>query len=154
MAGHTRVAVGYNAQLAVDAKHKLIVEQEVTNQVVDMGLLKQTAEPARAILGVERIDVVADRGYFKIEDIEACEEAGLTPHVPKPQRGSGMPPRFLPQGRVPLRPRPGCFELPGRANPGTIPRASDRRKACRSSINPNSRGEQRRTENTPPLRCC
>jgi hypothetical protein len=29
-----------------------------------MGLLKETAEPARAILGVERIDVVADRGYF------------------------------------------------------------------------------------------
>ena len=87
MAGHTRVAVGYNVQLAVDAKHKLIVEQEVTNQVVDMGLLKQTAEPARAILGVERIDVVADRGYFKIEDIEACDQAGLTPHVPRPQRG-------------------------------------------------------------------
>jgi hypothetical protein len=26
--------------------------------------------------------------YFKIEDIEACEEAGCIPHVPKPQRGS------------------------------------------------------------------
>ncbi len=90
MAGHTRVAVGYNAQLAVDAKHKLIVEQEITNQVVDMGLLKQTAEPARAILGVERIDVVADRGYFKIEDIEACDKAGLTPHVPRPQRGPAV----------------------------------------------------------------
>ena len=90
MAGHTRVAVGYNVQLAVDAKHKLIAEQEVTNQVVDMGLLKQTAEPARAILGVERIDVVADRGYFKIEDIEACDKAGLTPHVPKPQRGPAV----------------------------------------------------------------
>jgi transposase len=90
MAGHTRVAVGYNVQLAVDAKHKLIAEQEVTNQVVDMGLLKQTAEPARAILGVERIDVVADRGYFKIEDIEACDQAGLTPHVPKPQRGPAV----------------------------------------------------------------
>jgi transposase len=90
MASHTRVAVGYNAQLAVDAKYKLIVEQQVTNQVVDMGLLQQTAEPARAVLGVERIDVVADRGYFKIEDIVACDEAGLTPHVPKPQRGSGV----------------------------------------------------------------
>ncbi len=90
MASHTRVAVGYNVQLAVDAKHKLIAEQEVTNQVVDMGLLKQTAEPARAILGVERIDVVADRGYFKIEDIEACDQAGLTPHVPKPQRGPAV----------------------------------------------------------------
>ena len=87
MAGHTKVAVGYNVQLAVDAKHKLIVEQAVSNQVVDMGLLKETAEPARAILGVERIDVVADRGYFKAEDIEACDKAGLTPHVPKPQRG-------------------------------------------------------------------
>jgi hypothetical protein len=84
MAGHTRVAVGYNAQLAVDAKYKLIVEQQVANQVVEMGLLKQTAEPARAILGVERIDVVADRGYFKIEDIDACDKAGLIPMSPSP----------------------------------------------------------------------
>ena len=90
MAAHTRVAVGYNAQIAVDAKHKLIVEQAVTNQVLDLGLLTQTAEPARAILGVAQIAVVADRGYFKFEDIEACEAAGMTPYVPKPQRGSAV----------------------------------------------------------------
>ena len=41
-------------------------------------------------LGVERIDAVADRGYFKIEDIEACEAAGITPYVPKPLRGSAV----------------------------------------------------------------
>ena len=90
MAAHTRIAVGYNIQVAVDAKNKLIVEQAVTNQVVDMGLLTQTAEPARQVLGVETIDVVADRGYFKIEDIEACEKTGCVPHVPKPQRGSSV----------------------------------------------------------------
>ena len=90
MAAHTKVAVGYNIQVAVDAKNKMIVDQEVTNQVVDMGLLTQTAEPARALLEVETIDVVADRGYFKIEDIEACEKAGMTPYVPKPQRGSSV----------------------------------------------------------------
>ena len=90
MAAHTKVGVGYNIQVAVDAKNKLIVEQAVTNQVVDMGLLTQTAEPAREVLGVETIDVVADRGYFKIEDIEACEKAGCVPHVPKPQRGSSV----------------------------------------------------------------
>src|SRR5271168_4518129 len=90
MAAHTHVAVGYNVQVAVDAKHKLIVEQQVTNQVVDMGLLTQTAEPARQVLGVETIDVVADRGYFKIEDIEACEKVGCIPHVPRPQRGSSV----------------------------------------------------------------
>ena len=84
MAAHTKVGVGYNIQVAVDAKNKLIVEQAVTNQVVDMGLLTQTAAPARDVLGVETIDVVADRGYFKIEDIEACEKAGCIPHVAKP----------------------------------------------------------------------
>jgi transposase len=90
MAAHTRVAVGYNAQIAVDVKHKLIVEQQVTNQVVDMGLLTQTAEPAKEVLGVETIDVVADKGYFKIEDIEACEKAGIEPYVPRPQRGPSV----------------------------------------------------------------
>jgi transposase len=90
MAAHTKVGVGYNIQIAVDAKNKMIVEQEVTNQVVDMGLLTTTAEPARAILDVGHIDVVADRGYFKIEDIEACEKAGMTPYVPQPQRGSSV----------------------------------------------------------------
>src|ERR1700692_1960877 len=82
MAAHTHVAVGYNIQVAVDTKHKLIVEQQVTNQVVDMGLLTQTAGPAKEILGVETIEVVADKGYFKIEDIEACEKAGMVPYVP------------------------------------------------------------------------
>ena len=74
MAARTHVAVGYNVQTAVDTKHKLIVEQQVTSQVVDMGLLTETAAPAKEVLGVEQIAVVADRGYFKIEDIEACEK--------------------------------------------------------------------------------
>ena len=90
MAAYTKVGVGYNVQIAVDAKNKMIVEQAVTNDVLDMGLLQQTAEPARQILDVKTIDVVPDKGYFKSEDIEACEKAGLTPHVPKPQRGSAV----------------------------------------------------------------
>jgi Transposase DDE domain len=90
MAAHTRVAVGYNVQVAVDTKHKLIVEQQVTHQGVDMGLLTQTAEPAKEVLGVETIAVVADKGYFKIEDIEACEKAGIEPYVPRPQRGPSV----------------------------------------------------------------
>jgi transposase len=113
MAGHTRVAVGYNVQLAVDAKHKLIVEQEVTNQVVDMGLLKETAEPARVILGVEQIDVVADRGYFKIEDIEACDKAGLTPYVPKPQRGPAVRNGFFRKDEFRYDPDRDVFTCPG-----------------------------------------
>jgi len=85
-----KIVVGYNVQVAVDAKHKLIVEQAVNNHGTDLGLLKETAEPARALLDVETIDVVADAGYYKAEDIEACEAAGLTPHVPRPQRGHAV----------------------------------------------------------------
>ena len=90
MAAHTHVAVGYNIQVAVDTKHKLIVEQQVTNQVVDLGLLTETATPAKEVLGVETIEVVADKGYFKIEDIKACEAAGIVPYVPRPQRGPSV----------------------------------------------------------------
>ena len=90
MARMTKVGVGYNIQLAVDVKHKLIAEQAVSNQVLDLGLLAQTATAAMEALGVERIEAVADRGYFKIEDIEACEAAGVTAHVPKPIRGPAV----------------------------------------------------------------
>jgi hypothetical protein len=90
MVAHTKVGVGYNIQIAVDAKNKMIVEQAVSNDVLDMGLLQRTAEPARAILEVEKIDVVADKGYFRTEDIASCEEAGLMPHVPRPQRGAAV----------------------------------------------------------------
>ena len=90
MAAHTKVGVGYNIQVAVDAKNKMIAEQEVSNQVSDVGLLTQTAGAARDILEAGQIDVVADRGYFKIEDIEACEKAGMVPYVPQPQRGTAV----------------------------------------------------------------
>ena len=90
MARHTKIAVGYNVQIAVDAKHKLIVEQDVSNQVLDLGLLAQTAGAAKEMLGVEQIAAVADRGYFKSEDLEACEEVGIVAYVPRPQRGPSV----------------------------------------------------------------
>jgi hypothetical protein len=55
-----------------------------------MGMLTATAEPAKDIFCAETIDVVGDKGYFKIEDIEACEKAGMVPYVPRPQRGPSV----------------------------------------------------------------
>ena len=78
--------MGYNAQIAVDTKYKLIAEQQVHSKVSDLGLLAETAAAARENPAVEAIDAVADGGYYKIEDIEACEAAGVTPYVPKPDR--------------------------------------------------------------------
>ena len=78
MAAHTHVAVGYNVQIAVDVKHKMIVEQQVSNQIVDMGLLAQTAEPAKEVLGVERIAVVADRAILRSRTSRPARRAAST----------------------------------------------------------------------------
>jgi hypothetical protein len=63
MALNPKVGVGYNAQGAVDSKHKLIIEQEVTNAGTDLGLLAPTASAAKEVPEVEQIKVVADSGY-------------------------------------------------------------------------------------------
>src|SRR5260370_15126614 len=86
MALNPKVGVGYNAQVAVDSKHKLIVEQEVTNAGTDLGLLAPTATAAKEALEADKIKVVADSGYYKGEDIAACEAAGIEAYVARPQR--------------------------------------------------------------------
>jgi transposase len=75
--------VGYNVQTAVDAKHHLIVAHEVTNVGIDRDQMSSMAKQARAAMGVADLTVVADRGYFKGEEILACHEAGIHAIVPK-----------------------------------------------------------------------
>jgi transposase len=75
--------VGYNVQTAVDAKHHLIVAHEVVTAGIDREQLTPMAEQARAATGIDTLTVVADRGYFKGEQILECEQAGITPLVPK-----------------------------------------------------------------------
>jgi transposase len=76
--------VGYNVQVAVDTKHHLIVTHEVTNVGTDRSQLSSVAKQAKAALGAEKLDAVADRGYFNSEEIMACEKADITITLPKP----------------------------------------------------------------------
>ena len=116
----TRVGVGYNVQIAVDTKHNLIAEQQVHNHVSDLGLLAETAAAARENLAVDKIDAVADRGYYKIEDIEACEAArdhALRTEA-RPEHGQAQWP--LSEVRVPVRRRFGHLPVPRRRAPGAV----------------------------------
>ena len=76
--------VGYNVQTAVDARNHLIVAHEVTNIGHDRDQLSKMAEQAREGTGHDALTVLADRGYFKGEEILACDQAGIIPYVPKP----------------------------------------------------------------------
>ncbi len=80
--------IGYNVQTTVDTRHHLIVAHEVTNVGHDRAALATMAEQAREATGSERLSIVADRGYFSGVEILACEQAGITPFVPKPMTSS------------------------------------------------------------------
>ena len=56
--------VGYNAQLAVDAKPKLIAAEDVTNEVTDLHQLANVALAAKANLEVKQAEVVARPSFF------------------------------------------------------------------------------------------
>ncbi|NNE64300.1 MAG: IS1182 family transposase [Gammaproteobacteria bacterium] len=77
--------VAYNVQAAVDSKHHLIVAHEVTNRGHDRAQLFNMADQAKTALETEALTVVADRGYYSGEEIKACDDAGITTYLAKPQ---------------------------------------------------------------------
>ena len=76
--------VGYNVQVAVDTGHHLIIAHEVTNTGSDRAQLANMASRAKDVLGVEKLEAVADRGYYSGEEILACDKAGIAVTLPKP----------------------------------------------------------------------
>jgi transposase len=82
--GATGSQVGYNVQTVVDTEHKLIVAHEVTNSPIDRGQLYSMAQLAQQAIPDDELTALADRGYYKGEDIRACQLAGIKVLVPKP----------------------------------------------------------------------
>src|SRR5712671_469037 len=76
--------VGHNVQVAVDTESHLIITHEVTNVGSDRSQLANVANEAKAVLQTDKLDAVADRGYFNSPEILACEQAGITVTLPKP----------------------------------------------------------------------
>ena len=77
---------GYNVQIVVDAKHKLIVADDVVQDGNDLKQLHPMLSKAKENLGVEQLEGLADAGYCSIDQIAACEQDGITVYVPEPTR--------------------------------------------------------------------
>lgn len=76
-------AVAYNAQTAVDAKHKLIVAFDLTNEGNDYRQLHPMAVQGKDAVGADEVTVVADTGYSNGEHGALCERDGITAIVPR-----------------------------------------------------------------------
>jgi transposase len=83
-AGGGGSVVGFNAQAAIDAKHKLIAAADVTNDETDVQQLANIAQQTKENLGVAQLEVVADRGYYNNSEVSVCAQHGITPYVAKP----------------------------------------------------------------------
>jgi len=106
------VEMSYNVQVAVDQKHKLVVEHEVTNEVTDQGQLSAMAGKAKAMLGVESLEVVADRGYYNGEEVKTCEQSAITVYVPKPNNSSNLKRGLFTKEDFIYEPKKDCYRCP------------------------------------------
>ena len=81
--------VGYNVQVAVETENHLIIAHEVTNSGSVRAQLANMGQQAKAVLNVDKLEAVADRGYYNSPEILACEQAGITVTLPKPMTSGG-----------------------------------------------------------------
>lgn len=78
--------MGYNLQIAVDSKHKLIVDFDVTQNASDQGNLNSMslkAKDAFDMKGKDRLELLADKGFYQAEDLKKCEDNNTITYVSK-----------------------------------------------------------------------
>lgn len=82
--------VCYNIQSTVDAKYKIPIDYDVTNQN-DKHALTSMVENAIEIIGNNTFDAVFDKGYYTAEEIHKTQKLGVTTHICVPNPASNAP---------------------------------------------------------------
>jgi len=90
---------GYNVQIAVDDKHKLIVASEVVNDGNDSGQLHALATAAKEALDAQTLQATADAGYYNGDMLRACEADAIAAYVPEADKTN----RLVKQGRFTVK---------------------------------------------------
>ena len=104
--------VGYNVQSAVDCKHHLIVVHEASNVGSDRKQLSAMGREAKAVLGVKRLNAVADKGYYNGEQLRECEQANIVAYVPKPRTSPNKAKGLFDRSRFKYRKRSDTYRCP------------------------------------------
>jgi hypothetical protein len=107
--------IGYNVQVAVEAKHSLIIATEVTQTTSDLGALGRMALQAQEALGREKLSVVADKGYYNGKEIRLCEEIGVTPYIAKPLTSANTKLGLYGKERFKYEAQKNCYICPAGA---------------------------------------
>jgi hypothetical protein len=81
-----QTTAGYNVQIAVDSKHKLLVAVDVTQDGNDTQLLMPLLAQAQGILQSAQLTGLADAGYYNGEQLKQAEDQGIEVFVPVPHK--------------------------------------------------------------------
>jgi transposase len=105
-------AVAYNAQTAVDAKHKLIVAFDLTNEGNDLQQLHPMAVQGKAAVGADQVSAVADTGYSNGEHGALCEQDGITAIVPRAETVNPRGKQYFSRDRFTYEPASDSWRCP------------------------------------------
>jgi hypothetical protein len=81
-----QTTAGYNVQIAVDSRHKLLVAVDVTQAGNDTQQLIPMLEKAQEVLQSEALTGLADSGYYSGEQLKQAHEQGIELYVPIPNK--------------------------------------------------------------------
>jgi transposase len=108
-------AVAYNAQIAVDARHKLIAAFELTNEGNDYRQLHPMAVQGKQAVGADKVTVVADAGYSAGEQGALCEQDGITAIVPRAETVNPNGKRYFSRDKFTYDPASDSWRCPAKA---------------------------------------
>ena len=85
-----QTVAGYNVQIVVDDKHKLIVAEEVTQDGNDVHQLAPMLAKAQDILQAENLTGLADSGYYEGNQLKTCEDQHISVYVAIPDKSKAV----------------------------------------------------------------
>lgn len=92
---------GYNAQIAVDDAHQVIVATTISADPTDSGALPALVDGIETNTGRRPRKVLADAGYASDDNLAHLEARGIDAYVAVRRDRHGAPPPAPPRGRIP-----------------------------------------------------
>jgi transposase len=85
-----KTIAGYNVQIVVDSKNKLIVADDVTQDGNDSQQLAPMLKKAQQVMQSENLTGLADTGYYEGNQLKQCEDENICVYVAIPDKSQQM----------------------------------------------------------------
>lgn len=82
--------MAYNSQIVVDEKYKFIVATAVSSKGNDVAQLHKMSQETKKNLEVDKLDIVADTGYYSVKELKKCNDDNINAIVPEANKSKAQ----------------------------------------------------------------